>query len=534
MLLGLSFPPFPFYGLALVALVPLIARWSRLPAPGVLFRETYSAFLIFAVLSGYWVLLHSDMLTALLLGLGILTIPLLHALPVVGSSYVARRFGLAVGLPTLLLGWLGLEYVLSHSPMALPWLLLGHTQAAALTFNQFADVLGVGGLSLWVLLVNVAFFGLIQARGLTPRFALVLGAVAMIVAPVGYRAWSTTSLPPSTDTLHVAVVQPVLSPEEWSAIASADRVQMLADQADEALALLSPITRSRVDRPRLIIWPEAALPVFPEQRLQETLYGRVSQWANRRNVALLTGAVTRYDTAPALTVDPFDARQLAATRPYYNSALLFDNQQRAQQYDKIQLLPGADQVPLAGFATGHRTALGNAFGIGGQRTIFRAAGSRFASLIGYEIYFGDHARQMVVEGAEFLTLLSNTGWWDYPAATGQYEAIARLRAIENRRSVVISSVSGGSGVILPDGTSLSNTGWGERTVMTAEVPRYTHLTRYAMWGDVVYRVGALGTLLTLLLYGGAALFFPGASGARRRRQRRAPARKPAIDFSGLS
>jgi apolipoprotein N-acyltransferase len=514
--LGLSFPPFPFHGLALVALVPLLARWSRQPALAMLFREAYAAFLIATALSGYWVLFHADTLKGLMMGAGLLAFPLLLTLPVLASSYVLRRLGLVPGLLALGCGWLAVEYLLTAGPVAFPWLLLGHTQAEALLFNQFADLGGVGGLSLWVLAVNVAVFAALRSRALTPRFAVTLVALTLVLLPVGYRGWRLSTLPPAVDTAHVVVVQPALSAQAWSEVANLDRVQLLADLSDAALGWGAPPGATTPPRPDLVVWPEAALPVFPEARLQQTLYARLSNWAARRDVPLLTGAVTRFDTAPALTVEPFLAQRAAETSPYYNSALLFDGRS-TQQYDKIRMLPVADRVPAAGLVPGQVLGATRSFGVGGAQTTFRAGRFSLSTLVALEALFGDHARRAVPAGADFFAVLTNTGWWSYEGAHRQFVALARLRAVETRRALVLASVTGGSGMILPDGTTSELAGWMEHEALTVDVPVRTDLTTYVRTGDLVYRGASLVALLLALGLGMASAFRPPAPRDTKRR-----------------
>jgi apolipoprotein N-acyltransferase len=514
--LGLSFPPFPFHGLALVALVPLLARWSRQPALAMLFREAYAAFLIATALSGYWVLFHADTLKGLLMGAGLLAFPLLLTVPVLASSYVLRRLGLVPGLLALVSGWLAVEYFLTAGPVAFPWLLLGHTQAEALLFNQFADLGGVGGLSLWVLAVNVLIFAALRSRALTPRFALTLVALTLVLLPVGYRGWRLSTLPPAVDTAHVVVVQPAMAARQWSEIANHDRVQLLADLSDAALGWGAPAGSAVRPRPDLVVWPEAALPVLPDARLQQTLYARLSHWSARRGVPLLTGAVTRYDTAPALTVEPFLAQSVAGTRPYYNSALLFDGR-TTQQYDKIRMLPVADQVPAAGLIPGQVLGATRSFGIGGRQTTLRAGRFSLSSLVALEAFFGDHARRAVPAGADFFAVLTNTGWWSYEGAQRQFIALARLRAVETRRALVVASVTGGSGLILPDGSTSELAGWMDQETRALDVPVRTDLTTYVRSGDLVYRGGALVALLLALGLGVAYAARPPAAREAKRR-----------------
>src|SRR5690554_4639246 len=123
LLLGLSFPPLPTFPLALVALVPLLVRWSRTSNGWMLLREAYSVFLLMTAVAGHWVLFHQDTLTALFSGLGLLLLPLPMSLAVAASSHIRRRFGMVVGFVALVSFALAAEYFVTHGPVRLPWLL---------------------------------------------------------------------------------------------------------------------------------------------------------------------------------------------------------------------------------------------------------------------------------------------------------------------------------------------------------------------------------------------------------------------------
>lgn len=492
-LLGLSFPPSPLWWLSLVALVPLLARWYLLPMPAMLLREAYSAFLLFAVIAGYWVLFHTSALTGLLSGLGLLLIPLLMALPVAGSSIVARRLGRPIGFATLVAGWLTLELLLTHGPIPLPWLLLGHTLAGAMPVNAMADLGGVGLLTLWLWLVNGSLFVVLRAYTLTTRFALTLTTLVLVFAAVGYGGVRATQFAEPEQTQRVMIVQPAMSVKAWTEIANSERVRVLSELSDQALTM-RPV--SQFSPHTLLLWPEGALPAFPDERLQRTLYSRLASWTARREVALLTGAITRYDTAPALTVESFTAQQRASIHPYYNSALLFQAFQQPQQYDKMHAILMADQVPLADWQPSLSGSITGRFTAGGEPTLFQVGEARFSTLIAYEALFGDHARRMSLGGAGFLTVLANAGWWNHEPAFRQHQGLMRLRAIETRRPVLLASVTGGSSVIAPDGTIREEAGWMQPTVLTAQVGLHNGATLYQRAGDVVYFAG-LGLLLLL-------------------------------------
>ncbi len=516
-LLGLSFPPSPLYGLAYVALVPLLIRWSRLPLGWMLLREAYSTFLIMTALAGHWVLLHESALTALSSGLGLLLVPVPMTLPVVASALVKRRFGFEIGFVVLVAFWLAMEYAMAHGPAALPWLFLGHTQASAFPFNQIADLAGVGGLTLWVWLVNGAIFWTFESRSAFVRAAMVASAVLLFAAPFAYQSWRLPQLEEPSAYAEVALVQPAVAPKEWANVRSGARVDLMASLAQEALAA----DRTGLTRPSLLVWPETALPVYADARRQRALYKRLGRWAEDQDVALLTGAITRYDSAPALTVDQVVAEKYAEVTPYYNSALLFNAATELQQYDKVHMIPFAERVPLVEWRPA-LAALGVAaggvggYGLGTQRGLMDAGRSRFGTLICYESLFGDYARSLVDQGAEFLVVLAQDGWWGRSAGYLQHFALTRLRAIETRRAVVMSTVTGRSGLIHPDGSAPVVTEWMEQTVHTASVPLLNESTVYTRHGDWLGRGALWVSLVVSLVWGFLTLFFP----KRRKPQRR--------------
>ncbi len=509
LMLGFSFPPFPTYMLAYVALVPLLIRWSRLPLGWMLLREAYSTFLVMTAIAGHWVLFHENALTALTSGLGLLLLPVPMTLPVVASALAKRRFGFKIGFVVLVSFWLAMEYVLAHGPGALPWLLLGNTQASALPFNQFADLAGVGGLTLWIWLVNGAIFWMLEARPMPARVGMAVSTAALLVAPLIYSQWRLPQLEQSSEFAEVAFVQPAVTPQEWADVQSGARVDLLASLSSEMLKEIGP----GGVRPSLLVWPETALPVYPDARRQRDLYARLDRWTDLHGVSLLTGAITRFDSAPALTVEAVVAEKYAQVTPYYNSALLFSASSQPQQYDKVHMIPFAERVPLVEWrpalaALGVASGGVGGYGLGQNGRLLDRGDSRFGTLICYESLFGDHVRGLVEQGAEFLIVLAQDGWWGQSAGYYQHFSLTRLRAIETRRAVLMSTVTGRSGLIHPDGSAPTTTKWMERTVQQASIPILHQPTYYTLHGDWIGRRALFLSILLGLIWGFVALFFP--------------------------
>ncbi|RME52310.1 MAG: apolipoprotein N-acyltransferase, partial [Caldilineae bacterium] len=306
--LGLSFPPYPFPFLAWVALVPLLCRWDRSPTAAPLLLEAYLAFLLTFAVAFYWPLGHALPSAALASLTPLLALPLVMALPFGASVLVRNRLGRRAGLIALVACWMLVEGGLSRGPLAFPWTLLGHTQAAWLPLIQMADVTGVPGLTLWVWLMNQTVVALLHAPA-RRRPALVL--MLLLALPLAYGHLRRTTLPAPAGYLTVAVVQPALPAVAWADVHDTSRI-------DTLFTLTERLLTSSSSKPDLIVWPETALPVMPAHDPPRPLREAVTRWA----VPLLTGAIVRMPDAT-----------------YRNSAVLLRPDGSTARYDKQRLVP---------------------------------------------------------------------------------------------------------------------------------------------------------------------------------------------------
>ncbi|MFY0685502.1 MAG: apolipoprotein N-acyltransferase, partial [Balneola sp.] len=84
---------------------------------------------------------------------------------------------------------------------------------------------------------------------------------------------------------------------------------------------------------------------------------------------------------------------------------------------------------------------------------------------------------------DFITIITNDGWWGNTSGHHQHFAYARLRAIEFDRWVVRSANNGFSGIIDPEGNVLQKTNYWERTGFNFDVPSKSTTTFYTQFGD---------------------------------------------------
>ena len=519
-LLGLSFPPYGLYLLAFGALVPLLVRWSRTTSVFGFAAEVYSALLLAFALPGYWVLFHEAQWAALLSGLFLLLLPLPLVAPVVLSVLVRRRSGVGRGLVVLVTGVLAVEFVFSNGPFATPWMQFGGALSGATGLNQFADVAGTTGLSAWLWLVNVAVFGVLAAprrRGwkLGLASASALGLAFLITFATGYSDHRLTSLyqTDASRQLTVGVIQPGVTSAVWQGASDGRRVEHLATLSEHMLR--------RNAKPDVLVWPEGSLPVYPNADRQRRLYERLDKWTALHGTALLTGALTRPVSAPDPSAvdgsDPFAVR---------SSALLFQEESKPQQYDKVHLVstmervPSQERVATPGFPRPNvqRPFLPEPFEAGRQIrpvTLSGAAPARIGTLMGFESLLSSHTRAFVASGAEVLITMTQNGRWGDAPSYAQHLALTRLRAIETRRAVVMASTSGASGLIYSDGTFARVGGWNVQELNSYDAPLLTGTTFYVRHGDWVGAGAVLIFSVALLSWFFGLLVIPPPGAPRR-------------------
>ena len=139
---------------------------------------------------------------------------------------------------------------------------------------------------------------------------------------------------------------------------------------------------------------------------------------------------------------------------------------------------------------------------------FLAAGVELGTVTCFEVSDDAVVRDAITHGGQALVVQTNNATFGRGGETWQQLAMARLRAVEHGREVVVSSTSGVSAVVDAHGHVLERSGLFTPAVLSAELRMSSARTladRVGAWPDrVVTTLGLLGVALGLL-------------GARRRR-----------------
>ncbi len=352
--------------------------------------------------------------------------------------------------------WVLLEYIRSHLFTGFPWALLGNSQYLNLPVIQIADITGVWGVSFLIMLVNLTVYSLIAYRlssatehWRTPakvlwraliaqrkNYLIVFLLLAAVLSYGYYKIYQLSTINYQLST-KVSVIQGNIPQElKWDPDPRAKYFII-----DRYLSLSS---RALKDRPDLIIWPEASLPVVAEE--EPSFLEVIKDFAEERKVNLLLGAVTTKDNL------------------YYNSAILVSKTGvLSQQYDKLHLVPFGEYIPLKDILPFLQAVVPIGEIVPGQEyTVFTLNAERrtqnagrFAVLICFEDLFPEISRRFVKDGARFLVNITNDAWYKETSAPYQHLQASVLRAVENRVYLARAANTGVSGFINPAGRIIS-------------------------------------------------------------------------------
>ena len=471
MLLGLSFPPYPFPFLAWIAFVPLLSAWDDDRTDGrSAFLDAYIAFLITFAVAFQWPLFHRFTATAVLSLPPLLILPMWMAVPFAISRPVYRRLGFCAGTTALIAFYIVMEYGLRSGPFAFPWPLLGHSQAEWYPVNRLASLGGVPLLTTVVLAAN-GIITAILGRAPTPARLVLYGMLPMLVAgrnaPLSEAGDPVQNMRQDRKGLRVAGIQPALPPDSWADLQDSTRVSLLLD-------LTSALVSQSNAPPDLIVWPETALPPYPSTSVYTD---RLQSLVDSTRIPILAGAITSDSEDGSI---------------YRNSALLIAPGAGVQSYDKINLVPFAERVPFTGVIPNLERWAIPAGGVSGyepgeNRTIFEISGHRFGVLICLETLFSDAARGYTHDNAEALIAITQDGWWGNSFGYRQHLAFNRLRSIETGLPMLQASVSGVSALIDSGGRVHELAGWMEPATWVVDVPSADTgtPTLYVRWGEWV-------------------------------------------------
>jgi len=421
------------------------------------------------------------------------------------GNTIILRAGTITGSIAVISFWMAFEFLNLRLPVLSPWINLGNGLAKDIVFIQWYEITGTGGGTLWVLLSNLLLsYSIVNYLTQNKKYKLWFSLwILLVIIPSIISIIRFYTINTNNDKVHeVLLVQPNIDPynEKFTI--------PFSEQLSKTLALAEGSITSRT---RWVVTPETTIDDPVNEELTEengyirTIRDFISEYPRS---AVISGLVS-YRLYPQSVKPPSgSARMIDSTGLWYdhfNSAFLIDSSGVTGIYHKSKLVTGIEMqlssvmgrfinsiVPYMG---------GTKWGYGTQkeRICFRhpAIEQSAAPVICYESAFGDYVADYVRKGANMICIITNDGWWRNTSGYRQHLSYASLRAVETRRMVARSANTGISCIIDIRGKIIKRTRWWEEAVLTGDISTEVSMTPYVKYGDYLYRISALLSVIIL-------------------------------------
>jgi len=509
-LLALGWPAIGnFSPLLFVAFVPLLFAEHTATLMGRSFTfHSWIAFVTFNVLTTWWVFSVSEdwgtkifVLTAAVM-VNSLMMTLVFSL----FRYTKRHLGERRGYIGLITYWLAFEYFHLNWELTWPWLSLGNGFANQVTWIQWYEYTGVFGGSLWILLTNVlifamlkrSYFGAVHFKN-NRRRLIVISAV--LIAPILASQIIYETYSEKEDAVDIAILQPNVDPYDEKYTTSGEA------QVMKMLRLLEEQFGSNV---AYVVAPETALSgnIQENDIEQSSTIKVIREFLDRhQNVEFVSGMSSwKVLDENKLTSTARKFQDAEAHYDVYNAALQINHAEAPQVYHKSKLVQGVEMMPFASllkplenFALDMGGTIGS-LGTQEEASVFTSSihDINVAPVICYESIYGEYVASYVLKGANLIFIMTNDGWWEDTPGYKQHLAYARLRAIENRRSIARSANTGISCFINQKGDVLQSTEWWKEAVIKGTLNSNDELTVYTKAGDYLARIASFVAVALLV------------------------------------
>jgi len=509
LILGISFPPFPFPFtlLIFIGLIPYLYVLNNRTGLASISRATFIFGFVFSLVTVYWVGSWQSEADSFLMIAGV---ALLFALPCVlmipsTLLFLTRKIFPKINAIWLFpLYWVTAEYLLTLTDFKFPWVTLGNGLTKFIAFIQAAEIIGEFGFSLVVGFINVfLLFAFINFKKDKKKFYRNLSfGILLFIIFLTYGLIRKSEFKVSNEKIRVGLIQPDLNPwKKWDVSNINTLLNQYLDLSNEAIQKGA----------KVLVWPETALPAYIFGGSYQTIVNRIHQFCDTNNVFLFTGMpdIRFYFDKEKMPDDAKFNKQGDYYYATYNSIMLITpGTYEIQKYGKTQLVPMGEKVPFVE----QLKFLGDIFkwgvgitgwNVGKDTTVFHLSingddSLKISGLICYESIFPEFVSTFAKQGAEMIVVVTNDSWYGKSSGPYQHKDFAVLRAIENRKSVVRCANGGISCVINAKGETEVESELFTKDVIVWDVPVQNSETFYSENPKIV---STLCSVFSLWIFG---------------------------------
>lgn len=384
---------------------------------------------------------------------------------------------------TIPCSWVAMDWVRAWAFGGFPWLDIGYGLWQVPPIIQFVDITGHYGATFLILSCNLVVYAWVSKRFsfdhrlFSGAFLLLLIYSAFIYS--WYR-WQDLALKTAVaPTAQVGVVQGNIEQQlKWR---DAQRLKIVQKYLHHTTILAA-------GGAELVVWPETALPFYPQH---EPLMKNIIETLKTAEIPVLTG-VPWYNIVAGSTKPTYE---------YFNSALLLGRTGDFQGfYHKTQLVPFGEYVPFQRYLPFIKPLVESVgdFTPGKIEQPLATGTMSIGVLICYESIFERISRLWSQHDVNVLINLTNDAWYGKSSAPYQSWAMTVFRSVENRKTVVRAANTGISGGIDPLGRSIIRSDLFTEWAQIVETPLLSERTFYNQVGFRFAPGCALVSLFALL------------------------------------
>lgn len=495
LLLALGWPTYGFPLLLFFGFIPLLyleytlrgQKRSGLKIVG----YAYLSFFIWNMIPTWWI--YNS--TPLGMWVAELVNSLLMTLVFLAYHFIAKKTSFRISSIFLICFWISFEYMHLHWEFSWPWLNLGNGFSNHTSWIQWYEYTGTFGGSLWVWLVNILIFKSILAyQNNKDRKAFYTASIyngLAILVPILFSVILLKTYKETGEDIEVLILQPNIDPYTEKYNTNDHSVAKLLEEI---------VAKNISDQTKFIIAPET---VFADNN---SLSHFSISIAKKTGTTLIEKYPNTHFLAGISLIDVFNDpdKIRKQTNIYrddvfyddYNSAFFVRPDESDELYHKSKLVVGVENFPYQNIL---KPILGDAMiDLGGtvakkttqeDREVFFTKDSiGVGPLICYESIYGEFATGYAKNKADFLAIITNDAWWGNTQGHKQHIALARLRAVETRRSIARSANTGISAIINQKGEIIKSLGYQKKGAIKGAIRTNRKLTFYTKAGNYIARI----------------------------------------------
>ncbi len=494
-----------FFGLIPLLFIAERYRYENVPGSKIaVFFYAWFAFFIFNIISTWWIWNSTEFGAIMAIGFNSLFMAIVFWF----FFIISRRLGQRTGLWSLVILWLGFEYLHMNWDLSWSWLSLGNSMSGNIAFVQWYEYTGVFGGSVWILLINIfiflAFQNAISGNKKRSGQWFVTSALTILL-PVTLSLFIYHTYEEKGKPVEIVVVQPNIDPynEKFGGLSTMIQLQKFTVLAEKKITTNTSY----------VIGPETSLPdgLWEESLSDHPHFEYLVSFAKKHpQISIVTGLSSYREFLPGQPIT-ITARKFKDGPGYYesfNTAIHFDTAGVPTFYHKSKLVLGVEKMPFPetlSFLGELSVDLGGTsggLGTSPEPVVFSSRDSMFrpAPVICYESVYGEFITKYVLKGANLIFVITNDGWWGDTPGHRQHLRFSSLRAVETRRAVARSANTGISCFINQRGDIIDPTEYWVSGVVNGTINANEEITFYTKHGDYIGRAASWLSGLVLLYF----------------------------------